>query len=312
MPIIKNLINNCLRGDYDLIVASSYFNIDHFPVVNVQCPYRKDNNPSMALQYFNNRVLFKDFATGQSGSIIKLLSLVWGMSIKQAACKIIKEFGNNELLKLNTKQTIIQKQKNTIITIKNKEWDSKSLKYWKDYNISKDWLTFSDILPISHFFINGNTYIADALAFAYKYVDDKVRYKIYQPLNKTAKWFSNYNNNIVSLYNKIPNKGDKLVICSSLKDALCVWSNTGIPCISLQSECMNIPKKIIDLKVNYNKIYIMYDNDKTGIEKSTKLAKENDLINIIIPQFEGGKDISDMMKVLKYNKTVNFIKNAII
>ena len=59
-------------------------------------------------------------------------------------------------------------------------------------------------------------------------------------------------------------------------------------------------------------MYIMYDNDKTGIEKSTKLAKENDLINIIIPQFEGGKDISDMMKVLKYNKTVNFIKNAII
>lgn len=314
MPITKNLIDCCIRGDYDLFIASSYFNVEQFPTTSIQCPYRKDDNPSMALQFYNNRVLFKDFSTGQSGSIVKLLSLIWKVSIKQAAVNIIKGLNNYNLQKLSIKHAHHYKNKNVSITIRSKNWEDESILYWKNYNITVDWLKYAGVIPISYFFINGNVHIADKIAFAYEHVNDLgiIKYKIYQPLNKTAKWFSGCSNNEVSLYDKIPKTGDKIIICSSLKDALCVWSNTGIPCIALQSECMNIPTKVLRLKNKYNKMYIMYDNDKTGIEKSTKLAKENDLINIIIPQFEGGKDISDMMKVLKYNKTVNFIKNAII
>lgn len=306
--IVRN-ISDIISGCYDINIASLYFNVDKFPVNGIRCPYREDKKPSFSLQLYDGRVLFKDFATGESGTIIKLLSKIWNCDMYTCCINILKQINTDkiQLTKSNNTTTI---NTHSDIKITKKPWDDKTLNYWRQYNISQQWLDFAEVLPVSHFFINNKPYIADQITFAYRNVrDDKYVYKIYQPLSKSAKWYSNYDSSIVSLYNKLPDNGKHLILCSSLKDALCVWCNTGVPCISLQSEVMKIPKKVIDLQNKFDNIYVLYDRDNTGLTQGDNIAKEHGFINIILPEFDSGKDISDMMKMLKYNKTVEFIKS---
>ena len=103
---------------------------------------------------------------------------------------------------------------------------------------------------------------------------------------------------MVSLWTKIPETGDKVVICASLKDALCFWANTGIPSLALQGEGYGMSNTAIsELKRRYKQVYILFDNDSAGLDDSKKLSSQTGFVNLILPQFEGGKDVSDLMKV---------------
>ena len=94
-------------------------------------------------------------------------------------------------------------------------------------------------------------------------------------------------------------KGDKICICSSLKDALCLWANTGIPSLAIQGEGYRMSDTAInELKKRFNRIYICLDNDEAGLKDAVQLASKTGFINVVLPQFKGGKDISDLYKVL--------------
>ena len=54
---------------------------------------------------------------------------------------------------------------------------------------------------------------------------------------------------------------------------------------------------ISELKRRYKNIYILFDNDKAGLEDGVKLSKQTGFINLVLPEFEGGKDVSDLFKV---------------
>jgi DNA primase len=93
-------------------------------------------------------------------------------------------------------------------------------------------------------------------------------------------------------------EGDKICICSSLKDALCLWSNTGIPALAIQGEGYPISESAVnELRRRYKEIYILLDNDTAGLKDGVSLASSTGFINLILPQFEGGKDVSDLYKV---------------
>ena len=55
---------------------------------------------------------------------------------------------------------------------------------------------------------------------------------------------------------------------------------------------------INELNRRFKKVYIMLDNDEPGIKLGKKLANQTGFINIVLPKFKGGKDISDLYKVL--------------
>lgn len=311
------------NGQYDNYILTHYFHIYTLPKGSIYSPFRKDSHPSLSIQYWENRIMYTDFGTGYSGNIVHLLS----------CCSGIHNY-NLLLYKLQTKEDIIikhplvvsnkinaniyskihYKTKATVIDIRVKKWDSDSVKYWKQYGINTKQCTFANIYPIDYYIINGITIKTDPISFAYKYsVDNTYKYKIYQPLNKKYKWVSNINKKCISLYDKIPSKCKAVIICSSMKDAMCVWCNTHIPTIALQNEIQSISKSLIkDLKDRCNNnLYILYDNDETGLKYAKKHAMEHDITNIIIPPFEQGKDISDyyihnkqlMIKLI--NKYVN-------
>ena len=92
--------------------------------------------------------------------------------------------------------------------------------------------------------------------------------------------------------------GDKLCVCASMKDALCLWANTGIPAIATQGEGYGISDTAVnELKRRYKQVYILLDNDEAGLIDGEKLAASTGFTNIVLPQFEGGKDISDLMRI---------------
>lgn len=104
---------------------------------------------------------------------------------------------------------------------------------------------------------------------------------------------------VVGLWTKVPEYGDRIVICSSVKDALCLSCQLHIPAICLQGEGYNMSDTAIkELKRRYKKVFICFDTDDPGKEDSKELAKKTGFTNII-PDLGKEKDLSDYYKSLK-------------
>ena len=196
-----------------------------------------------------------------------------------------------------------------------REWRKHDIEYWQSFGISLDWLKYADIYPISHKIVikGNNKFIFAADKYAYAYVErkeGKVTLKIYQPFNTNGyKWSNKHDRSVISLWTKIPEQGEKLIVCSSMKDALCVWSNTGVPCIAIQGEGYSISDTAIsELKRRYKEIYILLDNDEAGLEDAKKLSESTGFTNLVLPDY-GAKDCSDLFKLLN---NVNEFKQVIL
>ena len=185
-----------------------------------------------------------------------------------------------------------------------REWQSHDIAYWQSFGITLEWLKYAEVYPISHKIVTkgDQRYVFGADKYAYAYVERKegnVTLKIYQPFNKAGfKWASKHDKSVISLWAKVPEYGRKICICSSLKDALCLWANTGIPALAIQGEGYPMSETAVnELKRRYNEVYILLDNDTAGLKDGVSLAEATGFINLVLPQFEGGKDISDLYKV---------------
>ena len=311
MAISKGINSVCIIEILNKVTEADilfyYLGITKIPTI-INSPLRKDNNPSFGLYFNGKRIYYIDFATKERGGVFDLLGQMWGCSYTKVLLRINKDiplFSNSEVktYKYNFK-TIKSYNKDIKLQCKIREWRDYDIKYWASYGISLEWLKYAEVYPISHKIIikNNNRYVFSADKYAYAYVERKegnITLKIYQPFNtKGYKWSNKHDSSVISLWTKIPEYGEKVCICSSLKDAICLWANTGIPSISIQGEGYTISNTAIkELKKRYKKIFICLDNDKPGLEDAEKLAKETGFINIVLPQFDNGKDISDLFKL---------------
>lgn len=306
-------IEDILLKTTELNILNYYLKIDKVPCL-IKSPIRKDNHPSFGIYLKNNKIYYKDFANQDYGSIYDLLHKLWGnLYFSDTLITIyndIHKFSNNDYIlptqnnnKLKNKDFIKSDSKLKVIK---RDWKQYDINYWESYGVSLNSLKKSNVFPISHIIIikENSTYffIADNYAYAFfEYKEGKETIKIYQPFNKKGfKWYSKHDGSVISLWNNLPYTGDKLCICSSLKDALCLQDNINIPCIALQGEGYPISNRVIkELKERFNNIYILFDNDEAGIKNSKNLVKKTGFKEIILPFFEGGKDISDFYKTNK-------------
>lgn len=298
-------LSNLTQAD----IAAYYLNIKSIPSL-IHSPLRQDTKPSFALYCpKGTEVNYKDFSTGESGTIWTLLTKMWNCSVAEAASRVYNDLGDKSygtkvgVSSFETRHCRI----NTKIDLqcKIREWRDYDLEYWGSYGISLKWLKYADVYPISHKIVikDDKSYAFGADKYAYAYVEfkeGKVTLKIYQPFNKHGyKWSNRHDKSVISLWTKVPKEGDKICICSSLKDALCLWANTGIPSLAIQGEGYGMSDTAInELKRRFNKIYICLDNDEAGLKDGVHLANKTGFINVVIPQFKGGKDISDLYKIL--------------
>lgn len=310
-------LDDILKITTEAAIAGKYLGISNIPCV-IKSPIRADNNPSFAIYSPDGtKVRYIDFATKETGGIFDLLCKMWNENFTDTLVRIYNDNGGNKVEINTTNKSKVSINKIPIdMRCKVREWRDYDLEYWKSFGITLDWLNYANIYPISHkIIIKGNKrhiFGADKYAYAFvEFKEGKTTLKIYQPFNnKGFKWANCHDKTVISLWTKVPEHGDKICICASLKDALCLWANTGVPALALQGEGYPISNTAInELKRRYNKIYILFDNDKAGLEDGKKLAKETGFINIVLPIEYGEKDISDYYKSLQNKES---FKNNIL
>lgn len=301
-------------------LVAYYLGVTEIPCF-IHSPLRQDRKPSFGLYSKDGkRIYWIDLATREGGGIYDLLSLMWHCSHKEVLIRIQKDMKKFTMgAKVGTYtpcevRNMVSHRGNTDLQCKVREWRKYDIDYWESYGVPLEWLKYAEVYPISHKIVisNGKRYVfgADKLAYAFvEHKEDKVTLKIYQPFNKSGrKWSNKHDRSVISLWTKIPEKGDKVVICSSLKDALCLWANTGIPAIAVQGEGYGMSDTaILELKKRFDNVYVLFDNDEAGLLDGKKLAEQTGFTNIILPQFIGGKDVSDLYKSVGKQKFIETI-----
>lgn len=305
-------IRDVLSVTTEANIASFYLGIKNIPIV-INSPLRVDSNPSFGIFSPDGiKVKYIDFSTKDNGDIFTLLRKMWNVSLNEVCARIHKDFSK---LKdnINISKSVpscqisgIGKDSDSKLRCKVREWRDYDIKYWESYGVPLQWLKYAEVYPISHKIVvkGNNKMIFGADKYAYAYVEHKegeTTLKIYQPYNKSGfKWANKHDRSVISLWTKIPEYGDRICICSSLKDALCLWANTGIPSIAIQGEGYNISNTAIsELKRRYKEIYILLDNDEAGLQDGEKLSASTGFTNLVLPKEYGAKDISDLFLLLK-------------
>lgn len=314
-------LEDILAKTTEFEILNYYFMVDELPIV-INSPLREDNKPSFGLYTLDDKkVHYYDFSTKDKGGLFDLLMKYWGESYKATLMRVWEDLPNfsntnvklNNTIKKKTYQSL--KSRNIDLQCKVREWRDYDLDYWASYGISLEWLKYADIYPISHKIVirDNQRYVFGADKYAYAYVErkeGKVTLKIYQPFNKGGyKWSNRHDRSVISLWTKVPEFGDRICICSSMKDALCLWANTGIPSLAIQGEGYGMSDTAInELKRRYKHIYILLDNDEAGLLDAEKLAQTTGFTNIVLSQFNEGKDVSDLFKSLQDpNKFKNMV-----
>lgn len=295
-------------------ILEYYTGITQIPCV-VSSPLRVDNKPSFGIYYTENGIYYQDYAKGEWGSLSHLLMKKFKYdSLNQLRDKLEKDL--SEIKKLD--KFIIRQTKDSYegrtktskskvvseLNVRIREWKDHDIEFWSKSGINRYWLEFGTIYPISHIKINDNTFTAEKYAYCYvEYKDNHPSIKIYQPYSEKMKWLNNHNSSVWDLWVQAMNSdSDTLIITSSRKDALCLWSNMEIPSVSLQAEgYLPKPHVVSILSEKFPYIYCLYDNDydKTdnyGREYGRRLSELYGFKQIEIPEFYLSKDPSDLYK----------------
>lgn len=302
-------------------ILSYYLGVTEVPCI-INSPLRQDRRPSFGLYSTDGRrIFYTDLSTRDRGGLFDLLGHMWGTDYISTLTRInedISKFCGGANIHSYTPCAVRSTNsynKDTDLQCKVRDWRSYDIEYWASYGITLEWLKYAEVYPISHKIVikDGHRYVFGADKYAYAYVEHKegkVTLKIYQPKNtKGYKWSNKHDKSVISLWTKIPEYGDKVCICSSLKDALCLWSNLGIPALSIQGEGYNMSNTAVnELKRRYKEIYILLDNDEAGLKDGLSLSESTGFINLVLPKFKEGKDISDAYKVLGKERWLKLIK----
>ena len=285
---------------------------------------REDKSPTVSIIPYNGKLLYKDFGNpDHTFNCFSYIQHKYNCSFVEALRIIDCDFklGLSSVAPGTqfTMGTMAYRQNNSpkytkpkvIIKKKNRLWSADDARFWKKYFVSKKVLRSFDVEPISHLWVNGVRFTCKSITYAFKF---NSRYKIYSPYDDKNKWLSNTKKTDVQGYNQLPNKGERLIITSSLKDVMCL-SGAGYHSIAMQSEMQFPEEKLIsELKERFQNIEILYDNDfdkatNPGQTMASKICDLYGFKNICIPNSFRSKDPSDLVdKVGNLTELKNILK----
>lgn len=288
----------------------------------ISSPLRTDRNPSWSLfESSSSEIMYKDFATGESGNIIKFVQRKFEdvNNYPQALNKIWDDIiANNKFKTINAKDYSNGNDK-VHISIKRKYFTKNDIEYWEQFSISKKTLKFFDVYPIEAYWVNdkkGNLiYTKEQPMYAYKLFN---KFKIYRPYSKSRedKWRTNCGYYDIQGIKQLPKQSDLLIITKSLKDIMSLYE-LGYNAIAPQSEQSVIPVSIMkNLQDRFKRIVVLYDNDEGGKTGAKKLNNKYNIKTLFIPQhyieLYRIKDISDCIKEMGMNKTKEILRKLIL
>lgn len=281
-------------------------------------PLREDNIPSFALYFhkINREILmFKDFATNDTGDVIVLVMKMFGLGYKDAIQKVAFDMGLTNFSVDATKQVatvtkLVAKDK-IELGIKSRPWMVKDRNYWSQFGIHKVTLEKYHVFPISHIFYNDTAVKASDLAYAYlESKDNRTSYKIYQPLEpKIKKWINNADYSVHQGYTQLAKHGELLIITKSLKDVMSLHDCIGVSAIGLQSESVMMKDSVMDeYKSRFKRVVCLFDNDDAGIKLSENFTEKYNIPHFYVEKLPGVKDFSDLVKHKGKDYAIEYFK----
>jgi hypothetical protein len=284
-------------------------------------PLRVEKRPSCSLFVTGDGViLMKDFNSG-TYTIWKFLQERYGLTYAECLLTINNDF-NLKLATPKIKPTmayygIVKQEQPKLISerakiqIKRREWNKADQAYWGKYNLDIEFISKRGVLPLQNFWVNEYLiYWYNEYNPAYSYEFGNKTRKIYLPFDSKQKFIGNASDDILQGEDYLPWIDDVLFITKGYKDAL-VLSKLGYNSIAPQSESCTISiDKMNTLKHRFETIYLLYDNDSTGIKYSEKICNHHNLIPIFVPN--GQKDISDYIEAKGKKETLKLIKSWMI
>ena len=256
-----------------------------------------ERTPSFCLYVDKSKMcyMYKDFSTGKGGDKVTLVCDIFNISYGAAVEKIINDYNAYTKTNGTTKISFKVESKWQIGTISNREWNQNDANYWLQYNIGSSMLNRYNVRPIESYNMNkDNESIKIEAKYLYGYYTKNGDiYKIYQPYNRKHK-FHKVDSYVQGL-DQLEYNNPYLVICSSLKDAMCLKSfGYNIEVIAPDSENSLIKPHVIEnLKIKYKKVITLFDNDEAGKKAIDKYKSVYDLDGLCLDK---DKDISDSVQ----------------
>lgn len=292
-------------------------------------PFRVDKNPSFYTYLNKNNVLrFLDYGTNVCNGLVFHIAKLKNIKVYDVLKAVseayhvdiftdfsfieISKVNNVKFEKANTKIKISNtNKKNTNINfLFKKDFSEKDLLFWSKYNIDKKTLNKFNVKPLEFIIYDENpVYVGQNLSFYYG-LNNK-SWKVYQPYSY-RKWLSHVTENVIEGFDQLNyNKKDYLILTKSYKDVMSLHT-IKVSAVALHSEVYNPPENhlIFDVLKRFKKVYVLYDNDTTGKERSLYWASKG-LIPIFMKSAKDFSDVSSLKGIKFAAKELKSILNSI-
>jgi hypothetical protein len=253
-----------------------------------------EKNPSFCLYVKDNRYHFKDFSTDKGGNALELVKLMFNITPAAAANKMLEDY----TLYLNSSgadnRELEESNRYRVTGNKIRSWNTLDAKYWSQYGVDSSTLHNFNVHPLEYYTMTKegeDRIIKIDYQYLYGYFrSDGQIYKVYQPKSKDHKFIkvSNYVQGSDQLKFETPN----LVICSSLKDMMCLTKfGYNVEVVAPDSENSIISSAAITVyKTKYKSICTLFDYDPAGIAAMERYKQIYNLPAVVLPM---EKDLSD-------------------
>ena len=277
---------------------------------------RKDNDANCFFTYYNGKLYFVDF--GHSKTHLDCFGLImeyYNCNLQESLRFTNEQFklglvGDEQPVEIKyiLPETVPKIKHHTDIIYKIRPFDIRDKDYWTQYGISRDNLLEDCVVPVLwyKFFSNrrGRDIAIRPMKPTYAFTEFSPKVKIYSPYapKNSGKWIANVGKDDVGNIDNLPLTARVLTITKSYKDCR-VLRNQGIVSCWFQNEGMIPNDAIISRLANrFDEIYILFDNDDTGVKASQKVVQRinssypNVAKNATFPIIENVKDASDFYK----------------
>lgn len=278
------------------------------------CPNHHDNTPSLFINRKDGKILFKCHPCGAGGNLIGLVKFCKRYE-KGEAINWLREKTSTmrNYIPVNRK-IYFDNAKKELITIL--PYDK--FKYFTQFGITEKVLNANRVFALESFQRGELTLYSKQTnpMFAYQIEDNY--YKIYQPLAQNKKYKFSY----MGQHTKKTKFGlsnckkdlNYIIVTGGEKDVLTLQS-MGFNAVSFNSESDVNTELCEELVNDYKIVFVLYDNDDTGIKFRNTLCKIKGVYPInedfeIVPKLF--KDVSDYAKEILIDRdSVSELKNSL-
>lgn len=284
-------------------------------------PFRKDKNPSLTFKNKGNKVIWKDWGTGEGGDAITFLMLYFNLSFKEVLNKIWNEMVSNHTVcymnysnkenYVTTTTNFIKHESNNDINVIKQSFGFFDRKFWKNYGISIKTLIKYDVFSLKSINFRRYNYFYSINNPLYGYCFSNNIWKIYMPNNNKKRFLFNGTKDVIEGYKQLDAVGKILFITKSLKDVM-LFRELGYNAISLIGETVLLEQYVYDnLKERFDKIFVFYDNDPAGIKGADKICSTYNIQKMLIPDKFETKDLTDTYRKYGLEITTELIKDLL-